>query len=173
MLYIRHSYKKYANGMSTTFSLDPPLTDHGREKAQEKFTQLLKKYGVPDKITTSPFLRARETAQIAQDVILSETGISVPIKYDRDIGENLEHHQDKDIKQHLRPETLQYLPYPPEKHWQFVKRVKNHRLSDPGNGWYITHGYIIYCLAKQYKQTIKYPHELQGIYIENNNITNI
>ena len=89
MLYIRHGQKSYSNGKSTIYSLDPDLTENGRLQAYNKFKYLLNNFGIPKIIISSPYLRTRETAEIAKTVILEQTNIEIPIIYDSSIGEYL------------------------------------------------------------------------------------
>lgn len=85
MLYIRHAEKLHRNGDAIQFSLDPGLTEQGREAARVKFINLVKQYEIPPKIITSPYLRAHQTADIAQTVIFEETGKTVDIYCDPNI----------------------------------------------------------------------------------------
>lgn len=181
MIYIRHAEKSYRNGDSSEFSLDPDITVKGKENARHFFTKLLNKYGVPNRIICSPYLRTRETAKIAQDVIFDKLNINVEITCDSTIGEFLGNHFDKDIRDHLQKETLLYNPVPPETWQQFCNRICQHynltNLREIGinsaqkNIWYITHGLIIKSIASLYKHKIAYPRELRGIRISEGNLT--
>jgi len=179
MLYIRHAQKSYSNGCSDEFPLDPDLTDKGRKDAKDKFKAILDKYGVPSKIISSPYLRARETAQIAHDVIKQITGKNVEIIYDSLIGEYLGHQRKKDINKCLRPETLAYQPIPPENWKQYSFRVRKYTNNTINNEsstlrlWYITHGIIIKSIAHFRGITIPYPKELEGIYIDSKEVITI
>lgn len=166
MLYIRHAQKLYHNGGSDAFPLDPGLTQEGKFKARERFHQLLQKYGPPPKIVSSPYLRARETAQIAHDVILEETGSSVVITYDPAIGEYLGHQKTRNIQTDLHPETLACNPFPPETWNQYSYRVRKHISTPQSGGWYITHGIVIDSIAFFHKKKIPYPDELGGVAIQ-------
>lgn len=168
MLYIRHSYKAYSNGKSNEYSLDPGLTDEGKKIAIQKFQQLLTEYESPSKIISSPYLRARETARIAHDVILEIKGKSVEILYDPLIGEYLGHHKNKDIQQCLRPETLIHNPTPPESWIEYSKRVRNHIDTKPSDCWVITHGIVIQSISYFNGNKVPHPSELTGIYIDKN-----
>lgn len=190
MLYIRHAQKAYSNGASIDFSLDPGLTEKGREAARTRFRELLKIYGTPSKIISSPYLRARETAQIAREVILELNNVSVEITYDSLIGEYLGHHHGKDIAKCLRPETLSYSPIPPEEWKQYSTRVRKHTklVSQslkpitsienvtsrmPKRVWCITHGIIIKSIAFFHGYQIDYPAELSGITVDSSGVTTI
>lgn len=173
MLYIRHAEKAYGNGKSAEFSLDPHLTESGREASKVKFKYLVEKYGIPEKIVCSPYLRARETAQIAREIILNITGDKLEISCDPLIGEYLGHHKNKDISSCLHKETLIHNPIPPEQWKQYSSRVRKHLRSAKSNIWYITHGLVIDSIAFFNGIKIPYPSELEGIYIKDKNITRV
>lgn len=176
MLYIRHSEKTHKNGESPIFPLDPDLTDHGKNLAKNKFQFLYKKFGTPKKIITSPFLRTRQTAQIAQDIIYENTGCLVEIYVDNFLGEFVSNkHKFIDKSSALTPETLQYDPFYLENWNQFIERInyftKNNNNYD--NTWYITHGLIIQCISKNMGKKISYPGILEGFTIFNGQIITI
>lgn len=174
MLYIRHPEKAYTNGTAREYSLDPGLTEAGKEAARDRFRALVRAHGAPPLIITSPYLRARETAQIANEVITEITGSSVDIIYDARIGEFLGHHKDKDLNMCLRPETLVHKPMPPE-HWrQFVNRVRKYVKSLNGKvdpAWCITHGIVIKTIARAHGYEVNYPKELRGIRVSHDGVT--
>ena len=173
MIYIRHAEKSYANGGNDTFPLDPPLTDQGIEAARCRFQHLFNTYGVPPRIVSSPFLRARETAYIAQNIIFDLIGCVVPVTYDSNIGEYLGHHMKKDINVCLCPETLALNPIPPETWKQYSQRMYIYVNSNPPDGWYITHGIVIQSIAFFKGKTINRPLELHGIQIQDNEVYEI
>lgn len=166
MLYIRHGEKMYANGKAEDFRMDPPLTMQGKIDALNKFKELLKKYGPPPVIVCSPFLRARETARIAKNVIFLETGESVEIIYNASIGEYLGNHENVNATD-LYPETLKYNPILKEDMKEFIYRVNNHVSVE---AWFITHGIFIQKLASKLGHKIKYPSNLEGFYLKNNKL---
>lgn len=171
MLYIRHAEKSYSNGKSEDFPLDPNLTLEGKKKAQVRFRELLRNYGIPAQIISSPYFRARETAQIAHNIILEETGKSIEISYDRNIGEYLGHQKHMNIINALRPDTLELNPIPPETWKQYSYRVLKHTQLPHKNAWYISHGIVIQSIAFFNKNKISYPSELEGIWLENNTVS--
>jgi len=173
MLYIRHAEKSYKNGDSSEFPLDPDLTHNGREQAKIKFQELFNNYGCPSRIISSPYLRARETAKIAQDVILEATGKRVKISYDSSIGEYLGHQNNISLEQGLRPETLGLNPIPHETLSQYRSRVRQHNRTRRqfGNSWYISHGIVIQSIAHFNDTKTPYPAPLGAIHIDNGDIT--
>lgn len=164
MFYIRHSYKAWANGKNPEYSLDPHLTENGRKHAHERFSELVRTYGAPSRIVSSPYRRTRETAAIAQSVVLSATGIYVPITYDTRLGEYL-NPKYTHIHKHLTPETLALNPHPPCALSAYSDRLQQHIASTSESGWYITHGLTIELIASLKHNThIDAPHEVHGIH---------
>ena len=172
MLYIRHGEKSYKNGDSDNYPLDPDLTETGKHQAKIFFRSLLDNYNIPPKIISSPYLRARETAQIAQDVILENTGIKIPILYDPNIGEYLGHQKNICLEDGLHPETLLLNPIPHETFEQYRRRVLKH-VSYAENAWYISHGMVIKSVAHFKGYDIDYPDPLGSILINNDVVTTI
>lgn len=176
MLYIRHAQKAYSNGAVKEFSLDPALTDAGRTAARSKFRQLIIQHGIPTRIICSPYLRARETAQIANEVVAEITNSQVEITYDREIGEYLGHHHGKNLQQCLRPETLVHNPIPPELWKQYQTRIRKY-VRDTNWAcskqltWHITHGLIIQSIAQFRGYKIKHPEELSGIRVDEHEVS--
>ena len=172
MLYIRHGQKAYRNGESDKFYFDPPLTEQGKSTAISRFSDLLFKQGIPQRIISSPYLRARETAQIAHDVILQLTGASIPVSYDPLLGEYLGNQRKKELQDGVRPETLELQPIPPEEWRDYSFRVRRHLERAHDCTWYITHGVVIQSIAyfKSGKK-LPQPSELTGILVEDNSIT--
>jgi broad specificity phosphatase PhoE len=170
MLYIRHGEKSYKNGQSDIFSLDPNLTDSGKEQAKDFFRSILNIYKIPPKIVSSPYLRARETAKIAHDIILEKTGKKIPILYDSYIGEYLGHQKNITLQDGLHPETLALNPIPHETFQQYSYRIRKH-MKTATDAWYITHGMVLKSIAYFKGSEIDYPDPLGAIYINNGNIT--
>lgn len=171
MLYIRHAQKAYVNGAVKEFPLDPELTECGRKTAQNRFRELITLYGTPSRIICSPYLRARETAQIANDVVKDVTGNHLDIVCESQIGEFLGHHRGRDMNECLRPETLVHSPIPPEQFKQYSARIKKYVRSigvpDFSNPiWVITHGIVIKSIAHFRGCDLDYPKELSGIRID-------
>lgn len=174
MLYIRHGEKAYRNGESDKFYFDPPLTEHGKSTAIIRFSDLLFKQGLPQYIVSSPYLRARETAQIAHDVILQLTGVTVPINYDPLLGEYLGNQRKKDLADGVRPETLELDPIPPEEWRDYSLRIQRHISQASNYTWYITHGVVIQSIAYlKAGKKLAQPAELTGILVTDNTITMI
>lgn len=175
-IYLRHSNKAYNNGKNDTYPYDPPLTEVGRTNAREAFSELIREYGPPDRVVVSPYLRTRQTAEIAKEV-LNEAGHLPPFDHDPDLGEYLGQAFKVDncdsatlrcLEENLRPETLLHNPHPPETRDQFQRRIQ--RLVERERGkedvaWYITHGIYIQGVASCYRKKIRHPHPVTGIVI--------
>lgn len=173
MLYLRHGKKMYQNGRSADFPLDPGLVKESYRSSVFRLRYLLQKFNLPNKIIASPYLRTRETAKILQSIVLKDYKVYVPIVYDPLIGEYLGNCTNYDIKLSIRPETLVHGPLVEQNWTEFVDRVQRHIDTNPTDGWYITHGIFIKTLAFLKGKKVKYPQELQGIYILNNIITEV
>jgi broad specificity phosphatase PhoE len=141
-IYIRHAAKAYRNGGSSQFGHDPPIIPQAMEDIHKMTTRLEQKYGRPDKIICSPFLRARTTAQFI-NVYLTQP---VPILVDVSISEYLGNHYDTQLD--VTPETSSYNPPHPEKYASFFERVQAHFDHSEDNVWYVTHGIVIQTIGK-------------------------
>lgn len=180
VIYIRHSKKAHKNGKlpdDTTqdkpyYSLDPDLTEEGEILAREKFFQLFENEFIPNKIITSPYLRTRRTAKIAQDVIYELTRELVEITIDRELSEFLNKQRNYKINNTVfHPETHSHKPINPEYMSVYKKRInKQFKLSQP-NILYVTHGLNIQTISTSIGQKIEYPNEVCGIKITNNKIS--
>lgn len=86
IMWIRHGKKKYKNGKAIDGGRehDPGLIN-SLEEIHTLCKIIKKKYGCPDMIITSPFLRTRQTAGLIQTYF----GDSIPIHIDTDITEFL------------------------------------------------------------------------------------
>lgn len=160
-VYIRHGRKAFRNGEvkeaeEPLYAHDPPLTDKGREEAQHFFTVLLWREGIPSSLISSPYLRTRETAQIAQAVIAEETGTQIPLRIDANIGEYLGYLPEQVIV--LHPDTEQFFPHRKESWAACQKRIWYHRNTAPRNEhvWFITHGVVM----KEYAKALHPPRNI-------------
>ena len=172
MIFIRHGHKEYENGRSSEYRFDPPLTTYGQEQAYICFKNLLDQHGPPSRIVASPFRRTRQTADIAQTVILERLGYHVEINYDNGIREYLGNHHTTNPDD-FEEQTFNYLndfnqftvkSKFTERWGAFIKRLKNAGPQLQPNVWYITHGLVIQQLAQHYfKKSIQYPNELEPV----------
>ena len=166
MLYVRHGFKSYPNSSKRKWGFDPPLRHNSIESTLQRFIHYVDLYGPPNTIITSPYLRCRQTAKLAQQAILEATGVTVDIICDSTIGEYLGNQTHTYSPALLRPETLEFDPIPPETFDQFHKRVLSH--EPVPNSWYITHGLVVSILYEKHSHIRTKPKELQGFYLQNN-----
>ena len=169
-LYIRHSHKAYRNGFNDTYSFDPPITEEGRTYARTKFAYLLRQYGAPEVIVCSPYLRTRQTAEIARAVLM-ENGHNCAIYYDNSIAEHITtKHRNVDFTGTRTPMTELEGPPKVESLGQYRQRITKHVETNReyDKTWYITHGGVIQSVASQYNRVVNYPNEVCGIAIDNN-----
>lgn len=154
-VFIRHAQKLYDNGKSETYPFDPSLTSKGIEKSYEVAAELIEKFGQPDLILCSPYLRTRQTAEIFASQCQSSTQIMI----DRDLSEFLGNQESLSINDVL-PETWENSPYPPETMQQFQTRVRRFynsvkRDANSGLVFVITHGIFLNTIARIRNKQIK------------------
>lgn len=145
-IYIRHADKAYKNMESEFFKHDPGITQTGVERAKRVARKLIDEYGIPTKIVSSPFRRARETAMI-MNMILENPFEEIEI--DINLSEYLGNHNN--IPLDVTTATLVHNPPHPETFNDMKLRVKKHvekmRKNNNTNTnetvWFITHGLII------------------------------
>lgn len=94
VIWIRHGNKLYCNGKAPEgyHQHDPPLREDAKEEIYKKVDSLIYKFGYPDKIICSPFLRTRQTVEkmLEKMYILNNKKTSdIVIEIDADIGEYL------------------------------------------------------------------------------------
>lgn len=170
-IFIRHAKKQYSNGKSNIYSHDPPLLKTSYQEAEATFIKLLELYGVPKCVISSPFLRAKQTATVAWNVIKKTCNIEIPCYLDNRVGEFL---QTPSIDGHkLRNETLNNNPFYNENVCSLRSRVKYFlQESNIDNSWIITHGMVIRTVSNLMNRDI-YPEELHGIRITQNKVEEI
>jgi broad specificity phosphatase PhoE len=163
---LRHGPKLYDNGKSPngTYQLDPPLSHEGSEEAYKCFSHLLTRFETPVRIVSSPFLRARETAEILRQAILDYTGTQVPIYSNTLLGEFLGNGPKPEAGD-LRMETgnPHSVIYEDSIYDMVRMRIpKVHRMTkkQPINTWMISHGIVI-----QKWTGGRYPGYLEGVYV--------
>lgn len=148
MLLIRHTSKAYRNGKSEEFSCDPEITPEGITKAESKFKEYIKIYGLPNKIVCSPFIRTRQTAEVLRDLMKIEYETVIEIEVAPGISEYLGHQQNFNKITDVREDTQKYdIPY--EKNFgHFISRVKKFIPLMENGAWYITHGTVMHTIVK-------------------------
>ena len=149
-IYLRHADKEYQNGYSDFYKHDPGITECGMLRIKKIGKELVEEWGKPSRIVSSPYRRARETAQILNHC-LEEPFDEIYI--DVNLSEYLGNH--KHTPMDVTPETKVYSPPHPENFEDLNKRIQKHNLEarrranelDNGVIWYVTHGLIIKQLA--------------------------
>lgn len=79
LVYIRHSKDRKDKEDHVQ---DPKLTDEGKLMAKEKGNKLINKYGIPDIIFCSPFLRTRQTLKYLLKNVPDRRKKEIKIIYD-------------------------------------------------------------------------------------------
>ena len=167
LVYIRHAEKEYNNGESNLYKHDPGITPDGISKTKEMAKNIIKEWGVPEMIISSPYRRTRETAIIMNTTLREyNNGNNTPnnnkqnikLKIDVGLSEYLGNHKTAILD--VTPETKVWNPPHPEMFGAMKQRVKNHynkirkfmrksnKNNSNGNGemkviWLVTHGIII------------------------------
>lgn len=149
-VYLRHADKEYPNGYSDFFKHDPGITEAGMMKTKKVSERLIEQWGIPTRIVSSPYRRARETA------LLLNSCLEQPfdeIFIDVNLSEYLGNHSHVPID--VTQQTKVYNPPHPENFNDLNIRIKKHNLqarrraNELNNGviWYVTHGLVIKQLA--------------------------
>lgn len=153
-IYIRHAEKKYKNGESLIYKHDPEITENSYPHIKLVIDQLIKLYGLPTCIYSSPYLRTKQTANQIVEVIRDSFNLHIKIVDDVSLSEYLGNR--KDEKLDVTNETLINNPPHPETFYQLEQRVKQHDLENQkydnsyNNIWFVTHGIIVNRIAKLY-----------------------
>ncbi len=154
VLWIRHGEKKFCNGKGIPgyYNHDPPLKNDCDPKINIVGYSIFIRYGVPDKIICSPFLRTRETAEKLQKFFRTNYNKSIEISIDTNIGEFLGWIKPPGLKAHVTEETSKHINpiLGIEKVKDVEKRSKIHvdRVDRTENVLIVTHGIVIEFIHK-------------------------
>ena len=154
LLWIRHGEKKFRNGKGLPgyFEHDPPLKNNCDPKINIVGHSIFVRFGVPDKIICSPFLRTRETAENLQVFFSEHYDKNVNISIDTNIGEFLGWIKPPGLKAHVSDETLKYVNpiLGIEKVKDVEERSKIHvdNIDKSNNTLIVTHGIVIEFIHK-------------------------
>lgn len=176
IVYIRHADKEYKNMGAEIYKHDPGITKRGAEKARDVALNLVKKYGEPTEIKTSPFRRCRETGIEMASVLKEYKELIV----DKDLSEFLGNHKDTELDVTIstkiynppHPESFEDMKNRVYKHVQKTKKVINKREVKGNEGvvWFVTHGLIIKQIANIFGIAItKSPRYLNSLCIYSDN----
>ena len=163
-IYIRHADKAYKNMESELFKHDPGITQVGVERARNVALRLIKEYGKPTKIVSSPFRRARETAMI-MNMTLENPFEEIFI--DPNLSEYLGNHNNvpldvtnaTKIHNPPHPETFEDMKKRVKKHVEKMRKKQNKYSKNKEIIWFITHGLILkqICNSINLKTTKTFP----------------
>jgi len=191
-IYFRHAEKLYSNGKAP-YGLpqhDSPITGSSIPLIKRKSSELIEKFGIPEKIIMSPYLRIYQTVHELISILQDQTTMYENIFYDLNIAEYLGHQRGPiDLsKQTLETFDVSEFPQPGETLTELKKRVIDHlkivhidenNLSENNHKlvWVVTHGLVIktiYDIIKKYNNCKKnnvdqfYPLELDYLIIQCN-----
>jgi len=170
IIFIRHGKKEYKNNKGP---LGKPKQDPGLDKSMtnefiaEKVSKYFNLYGNPTKIISSPFLRTRQTSLKIKNFLNNNTEIII----DKDIEEFLGFQKPEGKIADLDKETFLYTEpiLGLEKYNHISKRIVKfyNKIKDTKeNLLVVTHGVLIFNLAKYLNIDIKHVKELEGIIIK-------
>jgi broad specificity phosphatase PhoE len=190
IIWMRHADKKFDNGKAPFgyYQHDSPLKEDINEKIYDKVELLIEKYGFPNHIICSPFLRARETKNHmltklkeidelkTEDLIITyDTNISEFLGFQKPIGvpADIEHETQSYFKETvLLGERLKNLNFRVKEHIDNLISYDNIKEKCT---WIITHGIVInniyYELYKKQgdkKENKKRPESLSHLYLKIN-----
>lgn len=157
-IYIRHFKKEYGNRQSPIHPYDPKIIkDNG---IISKFGHhLVKQYGMPHIIFTSPYKRTRQTAH------LLKTNLDVPVVIDNTLSEFIHGKYNITLNDSVRKNTAIHCPPINETPFQYYYRLHKHEQEvkklPEGVYWFVTHGLNIKKLLN-----IEYPHQLDAIVVD-------
>ena len=170
LIWIRHGEKKFPNGKGSPgyFKHDPPLKDNCDDKIRILGFSIFVKFGIPEKIICSPFLRTRETAHMLQKFFEVEYQSSIPISVDNNITEFLGWIRPIGDKADVSKETSKYIEpiLGVEKVKDVEERSKTHvnTIKRNINTLIITHGIVIEFINKHLTgEKLNKVKELSGI----------
>jgi broad specificity phosphatase PhoE len=156
------------------FDLDPLILKTDVDRARLRFSMLVENGLIPSTIICSPYERTRQTAQIAQEVILEMTGKNVPIQVDIQIRDFINRKKiKKAVSSLIRDSTKKYnIPQfetVEQYNERIIKFVEERMLElNKQNIWFISHGSFINKAIHfiSLGEEDFYPHTLSG-YIVN------
>lgn len=176
-IWIRHAEKKFSNGWGTN-------TDHQHDPGivedvapiNNLVDSLVDRYGMPDKIVCSPFLRTRQTSVAIRNRLAQRYNKQVRMIINNDVKEYLGFCKTNSYAD-LDPETEGYLGgkvRTRESLESLQDRVNAHLhriMNYETNVWVITHGIVISHIYKAlYEEVPERPKPLNYVVFKNNQI---
>lgn len=170
LIWIRHGEKRFRNGRGEPgyYRHDPPLKYYNDPKIQIVGHSIFIRFGIPNKIVCSPFLRTRETAERLKKFFLDNYDKNIDISVDTNIGEFLGWIKPPGLKAHVTKETSKYIEpiLGIEKVKDVEERSKVHvdNIDKTNNILIVTHGIVIEYIHKHLTgRKINKIKELSGI----------
>jgi broad specificity phosphatase PhoE len=165
MLIIRHGDKEYHNNSKVkSCRLDADLSKSGVITARKVFKSYLQQYKLPSKIISSPYLRARRTASIAQEIILAETGYLIPVEIDILLSEYLGNQyaiKEEDFTIFTKELSVIINENENDLRQRMKAFLENVKLTSEYI-WVITHGFNIFTINEILNIDLKYPKPLDA-----------
>lgn len=175
-IFLRHSEKEYKNnrGPEGKPRHDPPIKEGFENLIIYKSKKNFLKYGYPQKIISSPFLRTRQTSEIIKNYI-TKMGKETEYIIDKDVEEYLGFQKPYNGKADLDIETSKYTqPLLGVENFQslkfravkFYEDLLKKRAGSEGTILIITHGIFISKLATHLNLKHDSIKELEGIVVK-------
>jgi len=146
LIYIRHARDDTRSALKTGTVNDAPLYDKSKGSCKNLGKKLLKKYGTPKKIFTSPFLRCKETVKYMlegnNELITSNISVEPDLRISKWFP------TDQKFNPQITDKTQKYGVAITEDYEEFKKRVKQHCVSmkkyarSDNIYWCITHAIV-------------------------------
>ena len=142
----------------TTYSLDPHITSKGISSINKNLKMLIREYGIPSVIYSSPLTRCRETSYYIRKFIRNKYDVNIKIVIDARISRYFTSKEKKDPD--IREKSIK-LNTPIEETWkEFKKRIKRFYIEHKNEiknrntlVWCVTH----YLVIKEYSKILKFP----------------
>ena len=153
IIWFRHAEKSYNNGKAPRGEKqhDPGILND-INPINSLVDELITKYGYPDRIITSPFLRTRQTANVVKKRLQIRHNKIIPIEIDCTVMEYLGFCKNKKDYADIDSETEKHLGGPiklDETLDSLMYRIKQHINQSLNNIWVITHGIIMSYIYKE------------------------
>jgi len=177
LTWLRHGEKKYSNGHAPEgeHNHDPPLKENVKGKIDTLCVNIKNRYGIPNVILCSPFLRTRQTASLIKEKFETMCEKIIPIYVDDQISEFLGWNKPKgsnpDVDDYTEKFTIHRIGM--EKLKDVDLRVKKHlfQINKSDNIVIITHGIVInYIYQNMVHQKLGRVKELSGINLRNKSV---
>lgn len=151
-LYIRHARKSYRDGEKIPLHDSDLHRDIDIGKCYDIIGDLVKEYGLPDQLISSPYLRTRMTTQIFHDILKELYHVNTPIIIDSNISEFVGFRKHESLS--VTNKTLSYgIPDTTETMNELIERIDYHDEMFKNinmNIWIFSHGKIMGHIYKKY-----------------------